>query len=123
MTCLYHPNLVGTKKRSMNQETNSSCWLQYIYLASSTLLAHALLRLDGRAAALKPMCEMENGSTPSADDTEELDWGAFVDVSSSCLILLAWCGERWPGMLRMLGVYQRLFGQVTRALIRLGVVK
>ncbi|KAI1372064.1 hypothetical protein F4677DRAFT_273711 [Hypoxylon crocopeplum] len=91
----------------------------YIYLASSTLLAHALLRVDGRAKTLRRMCDI-NGV--SADETEELDWGAFVDVSSSCLILLAWCGERWPGMVRMLGVYQRLFRRIVREIIVKGMV-
>ena len=88
----------------------------YIYLASSTLLANALLRLDGRATVLPPM---GNDAASSA----ELDWGAYVDVSSSCLILLAWCGERWPGMLGMLGVYQRLFGRTIRELIGKGIVR
>ncbi|KAI1453751.1 hypothetical protein F4805DRAFT_469864 [Annulohypoxylon moriforme] len=100
----------------------------YIYLASSTLLAYALLRLDGRAVMLKPMCEMDadaslDGGVDGANVVEELDWGAFVDVSSSCLILLSWCSERWPGMLRMLKIHQKLFARVTRELIRLGVVR
>lgn len=100
----------------------------YIYLASSTLLAYALLRLDGRVVMLKPMCEMDydvslDGGVDGANVVEELDWGAFVDVSSSCLILLSWCSERWPGMLRMLRIHQKLFGRVTRELIRLGVVR
>ncbi|EPE09322.1 c6 transcription factor [Ophiostoma piceae UAMH 11346] len=93
----------------------------YIYLASSTLLANALLRLDGRVTVLPPMGEdaVNSGSVGSA----ELDWGAYVDMSSSCLILLAWCGERWPGMLGMLGVYQRLFGRTIRELIGKGIVR
>lgn len=91
----------------------------YIYLASSTLLAYALLRLDGRAKYLKRMSESE---VVSEDETEELDWGVFVDVSTSCLILLAWCGERWPGMLGMLGVYQRLFSRSIREMIVKGLV-
>jgi hypothetical protein len=37
--------------------------------------------------------------------------------------MLAWCGERWPGMLGMLGVYQKLFGRVVRELIGKGVVR
>ncbi|CAK7207306.1 hypothetical protein SEUCBS139899_010116 [Sporothrix eucalyptigena] len=90
----------------------------YIYLASSTLLAHALLRLDGRTRTLKRM-----GDGSEGDDGEELDWGMYVDASSSCLILLAWCGERWPGMLGMLGVYQKLFARTVRELIRRGILK
>lgn len=93
----------------------------YIYLASSTLLAHALLRLDGRTQTLRRMAETDGGSDDT--QTEELDWGAYVDVSSSCLILLAWCGERWPGMLGIFGVYQQLFRRTVRALISKGLVR
>ncbi|KAK7413260.1 hypothetical protein QQX98_007848 [Neonectria punicea] len=92
----------------------------YIYLASSTLLAHALLRLDGRTNMLK---RMSDSDVVSESNTEDVDWGAFVDISSSCLILLAWCGERWPGMMGMLGVYQKLFGRITRELIVKGIVR
>lgn len=93
----------------------------YIYLASSTLLAHALLRLDGRAKVLRRMDESD--SMAYEGTMEDLDWGAFIDVSSSCLILLAWCGERWPGMMGMLGVYQRLFRRIVRELITNGIVR
>ncbi|KUI62411.1 Pyrimidine pathway regulatory protein 1 [Cytospora mali] len=65
----------------------------YIYLASSTLLAYALLRLEGRTKTLRRMSDTKR---LTEEDAEELDWGAFFDVSSSCVILLAWCGERWP---------------------------
>lgn len=96
----------------------------YIYLASSTLLAHALLRIDGRVKTLRRLCDMnDEEETSNWEETEELDWGAFMDVSASCLILLAWCVERWPGMMGMLGVYQRLFRRVTRELIVSGVVQ
>ncbi|CAK7233133.1 hypothetical protein SBRCBS47491_008505 [Sporothrix bragantina] len=90
----------------------------YIYLASSTLLAHALLRLDGRTKVLP---KMAGSTTGEAED--DLDWGAYVDVSGSCQVLLAWCGERWPGMVGMLGVYQQLFGRTIRELIVRGFVR
>ena len=100
----------------------------YIYLASSTLLAHALLRLDGRTRLLPRMSGMSSmsGMAASGDNStgdEDLDWGAYVDVSGSCQVLLAWCGERWPGMLGMLGVYQQLFKRTIRELIVRGFVR
>ncbi|KAH8892675.1 hypothetical protein GQ53DRAFT_719125 [Thozetella sp. PMI_491] len=91
----------------------------YIYLATSTLLAHAVLRLDGRT---KMLGRMFGGSGATEVDAEEIDWGIFVDISSSCLVLLSWCGERWPGMLGMLGVYQKLLRRALRELIRKGIV-
>lgn len=90
----------------------------YIYLASSTLLAHGLLRLDGRARVLRRMHECD----VTERNTEHLDWGTFIDMSSPCLVLLAWCAERWPGMARMLRVYQKLFRRIVRELIRRGLV-
>lgn len=93
----------------------------YIYLASSTLLAYALLRLDGRTRTLRRMGDGGDESDDGVD--EDLDWGVYVDASSSCLILLAWCGERWPGMLGMLGVYQRLFAKTIRELIGRGILR
>lgn len=124
-------NLIQTYEKIVRAPKNSQLGIypmtflsaHYIYLASSTLLAHALLRIDGRVQTLRRLCEMskEPGSDESLE-TEELDWGAFMDVSTSCLILLAWCVERWPGMLGMLEVYQRLFHRVTRELIKQGTV-
>ncbi|CAK7208919.1 hypothetical protein SCUCBS95973_000276 [Sporothrix curviconia] len=106
----------------------------YIYLASSTLLAHALLRLDGRTRVLPRMSATApaaagqgggggEGGEGNGSSNEDLDWGAFVDVSGSCQVLLAWCGERWPGMVGMLGVYQQLFGRTIRELIVRGFVR
>lgn len=104
----------------------------YIYLASSTLLVHAMLRLDGRTKVLPRMAPVgtndtttngDNAGVRGDDGNADLDWGTYVDVSSSCLILLAWCGERWPGLLGMLSVYQRLFGRTIRELIARGIVR
>ncbi|EFX02280.1 c6 zinc finger domain containing protein [Grosmannia clavigera kw1407] len=111
----------------------------YIYLASSTLLSHALLRLDDRVHVLSPMGDAEaaprrmsfetplqQGNTtnaPGLHSFTELDWGAYVDTSSSWLILLAWCGERWPGLLGILQIYQRLFSRTIKLLIQMGIAK
>lgn len=105
----------------------------YIYLASSTVLAYALLRLEGRIKVLKRIRDSDGdraASKPPAaaeaeaeHDTEEIDWGVFVDVSISCLILLSWCGERWPGMIGMLETYQELFRKTAKDLIRNGIVR
>lgn len=87
----------------------------YIYLATSTLLAYGLLGLDGRAGMLRPMSEAD---PVQENETQDLDWAEFVGVSGSCLILMAWCSERWPGFGGTLHVYKQLFARVNQELVR-----
>lgn len=124
-------NLIRTYQKIIRAPRNSQLGqypmtfmsAHYIYLASSTLLAYALLRIDGRTKTLRKLCEMDKAIVSGGHpETEELEWDGFMDVSTSCLILLAWCVERWPGMLGILEVYQQLFHRVTRELIKKGAV-
>ncbi|KAI1080826.1 hypothetical protein F5B20DRAFT_539100 [Whalleya microplaca] len=94
----------------------------YIWIASSTLLAHTLLAIDGRTKVVpRDGVDIDNRWDPDASN-ESIDYGVFIDISGSCLILLSWCVERWPGMAGMLDVYKRLFKRLTRELIRKGLV-
>ncbi|KAI1105599.1 hypothetical protein F4804DRAFT_303939 [Jackrogersella minutella] len=92
----------------------------YIWIASSTLLAHALLAVDGRTRVLPHFSD--DAAYSGSDSNGIIDYGVFVDISGSCLILLSWCVERWPGMAGMLDVYKRLFRRLVRDLIRKGLV-
>ncbi|KAI1335050.1 hypothetical protein F5Y15DRAFT_428528 [Xylariaceae sp. FL0016] len=95
----------------------------YIWIASSTLLAHALLAVDGRAEVLPRFSSEVMAEGAEGNGAEGgVDLGVFVDISGSCLILLSWCVERWPGMAGMLEVYQMLFRKLTREVIRKGLV-
>ncbi|KAI0002661.1 hypothetical protein F4779DRAFT_635192 [Xylariaceae sp. FL0662B] len=102
----------------------------YIWIASSTLLAHAVLAVDGRTKVLPRFSNDAafNSGDSGADGrnseigNEDIDYGVFVDISGSCLVLLSWCVERWPGMAGMLDVYKWLFKRLTRELIRKGLV-
>ncbi|ETS87108.1 hypothetical protein PFICI_00936 [Pestalotiopsis fici W106-1] len=89
----------------------------YIYLATSTLLAYGLIGLDGRVRVLWPMSEMD---AAQQDETHNLDWNEFIDVAGTCLVLMAWCSERWPGFGGTLHIYKRLFARVTKELIGTG---
>ncbi|CAJ2513170.1 Uu.00g012890.m01.CDS01 [Anthostomella pinea] len=76
----------------------------YIWIASNTLLAHALLAVDGRT---RLMPRFSDGGTPGDGGGEEdagrrsgsqwdvrgeaIDYGVFVDISGSCLILMLVC--------------------------------
>lgn len=89
----------------------------YIYLSGLTLMSHALLAIDGRVTTLKKMSELESKS-----DTEPIDFRELFEVSNSCLILLSWCAERWPGMEGMLDVYKKLADRVIPAMFRRGLL-
>ncbi|KAF2000356.1 hypothetical protein P154DRAFT_491944 [Amniculicola lignicola CBS 123094] len=89
----------------------------YIYLAGLTLMAHALLALDGRIGVLQKMEDLsieENGQ----GITEELDWSGLWEASNSGLVLLQWCAERWPGMEGMRDIYMKLAGRVLPEMAR-----
>jgi hypothetical protein len=86
----------------------------YIYLAGVTLIAHALLAIDGRVPILKPMLQLEIGMP----EIGSLDFINFFEVSNSCVILLSFCAERWPGMEGMLYAYKKLADKVIPALFR-----
>ena len=88
----------------------------YIYLAGLTLMAHCLLAIDGRVRTMRPMAE------PRPDQPlQPIDFSNVYEVSGSCLILLTWCAEKWPGMVGMLDVYKRLSERLIPALMRKGL--
>lgn len=93
----------------------------YIYLAGLTLMVHALLALDGRLEVLTRMEELkinENGDGMC----EKVDWRGLWEASNSCLVLLQWCAERWPGMEGMRDMYQRLAGRVIPEMVKKGII-
>ena len=125
LICTYEKIIRAPRRSQLGTYPMTFMSAHYIYLAASTLLAYALLRLDGRVKTLRRMEVSIEDYSMSGDNTEtdELDWGAFMDISSSCLMLLAWCVERWPGMLGMMDVYQILFRRLTRELIAKGIIR
>ncbi|KAF2661507.1 hypothetical protein K491DRAFT_647281 [Lophiostoma macrostomum CBS 122681] len=94
----------------------------YIYLAGLTLMAHALLALDGRLQVLKKMEEMELDGGSIESMCEKLDYGGLWEGSNRCLVLLQWCVEKWPGMEGMRDIYLRLAGKVIPAMAKKGLM-
>ncbi|KIY02990.1 uncharacterized protein Z520_01456 [Fonsecaea multimorphosa CBS 102226] len=90
-----------------------------IWSAAMTLMAHALLTLDGRVETL---CHLSDVFTSVR--TEKLPYGSndIFGLSSMCLVLLGWCGEQWPGMAGMTDAYRRLSQQVLPLLLQNGHV-
>ncbi|VUC21021.1 unnamed protein product [Clonostachys rosea] len=91
----------------------------YIYLASSMLIAYALLQLKPNVKFIRRFRDLQ-GETKM--ETEDIEWDLFLDTVGSCLILLGWCAERWPGFIETLGVHNKLFSRLTKELIKLGVL-
>lgn len=81
----------------------------YIQISGMTIMAHCLLALDGRMPAM-----------PSMSDHTKLgiDFSDIYGISGSCLILLTWCAERFPGMVGMLDMYKKLSDKVLPLLVR-----
>lgn len=95
----------------------------YIYLACSTLLAHALLRIQGRSVAVEEILRGGDDTSATRDAWNAgVDWGLYVDISSSSLLLLSWCADRWPGLRGMLFIYQDLMRETIRQLVRQNLV-
>ena len=81
----------------------------YIQLSGMTIMAHCLLALDGRMPA---MPSMSDPTKPGIDFTD------IYGISGSCLILLTWCAEKFPGMIGMLDMYKKLSEKVLPMLMR-----
>ncbi|KAF2795988.1 hypothetical protein K505DRAFT_272367 [Melanomma pulvis-pyrius CBS 109.77] len=93
----------------------------YIYLAGLTLMAHALLALDGRLDVVKRMEDLEV-DVDGNPEFEKPDWTGVWEASNSCLVLLQWCAERWPGMEGMRDIYLRVAGRVLPEMARKGLL-
>jgi hypothetical protein len=75
----------------------------YIYIAGLTLMAHCLLRLNGSLTVLAPWSDVAHDNP-----VFQINFGSLFESSTSCLILLTWCAERWRGMSGMLDTFKRL---------------
>lgn len=97
---------------------------QYIWLASSTIVGHILIALDGRVRKVWCFRRWHEDGTrvEGLDPQQTLDYGSFIDVSPVCLMLLRWCADRWPGMSGLLEVYESLIKRLNRELISRGMV-
>jgi hypothetical protein len=88
----------------------------YIYLSSLTIMAHCLLSLDGRIKSLAPFTE------DSPEHIERpIDYRGIFKISNSCVSLLTWCADRWPGIGGMLSTYKKLSEMVLPLLVRKGL--
>ncbi|OQU98976.1 Fungal Zn2-Cys6 binuclear cluster domain-containing protein [Cladophialophora immunda] len=73
----------------------------YCWSAAMTIIAHSLLVLDGRLVPKRLITDVELLK-------EGIQLNNIVEMSNSCLVLLQFCAEQWPGMLGMVDVYKSL---------------
>lgn len=85
-----------------------------IFMASMMIMAYCILTLDGSVSF-----EQVIGST--SPDYEHETAHILVDnvlqVSNSCLVLLTFCAEKWPGMSGMREIYRQLSDQVLKSYV------
>jgi hypothetical protein len=86
----------------------------YIYLAGMTLMAHAVLAIDGRVNAYQKLADC----TTSLLENDKIDFTSFWQTHNSCMFLLCACAERWPGMDGMLNVYKTLADKCLPVMMR-----
>lgn len=87
-----------------------------IWVAAMTLMAHCMISIDGEKARVS--LQHRRGSQRIS---QQIDYSNVFELSGSCLILLAWCGERWEGMHEMMDTYQRLSQRLLPELVHRGI--
>lgn len=75
----------------------------YCWFAAMTIIAHCLLLLDKR---LTPQRMTTDALLLS--EMQGIDVTNIFQISNSCLALLMFCAEQWPGMMGMVDVYNSL---------------
>lgn len=84
-----------------------------IFMASMMIMAYCILTLDGSVSF-----ERVIGSTSPdyEDETAHILVDHVLQVSNSCLVLLTFCAEKWPGMSGMREIYRQLSDQVLKSM-------
>lgn len=75
----------------------------YCWFAAMTIIAHCLLLLDGRLTPQKMATD-----ALLLSETQGIDISNIFQISNSCLALLMFCAEQWPGMMGMVDLYSSL---------------
>jgi hypothetical protein len=115
----YDQLLRASKSSSLGAYPMTFLSAHYIWLATSTLMAHAALAIAGRIITLRKFSDWVEGDGEEAGET--INYATtFPVVSATCSKLLHWCVERWPSMLGLLDVYDRLILRLTREWILRG---
>lgn len=88
----------------------------YCWIAAMTIMAHCLLLLDGRLTPKRLVTDPR-----LLQETSSISLNNIFDISGSCLTLLMFCAEQWPGMISMVDVYRKLSSRILPQVIRKGI--
>ncbi|KIX00536.1 uncharacterized protein Z518_10676 [Rhinocladiella mackenziei CBS 650.93] len=81
----------------------------YIFLASMTITAYFLFYLDGRIPFQTMIVNPDY-----LQETARINLESLCQISNSCLILLTFCAEKWPGLVGMRDIYRQLSDQILK---------
>jgi hypothetical protein len=77
------------------------------------IMAYCLLWLDGRVD-FRPMID----NPDYIQETSSVTVDNLLQISNSCLILLTFCADKWPGLVGMRDVYCQLSDQILKQVLR-----
>ncbi|KAI1609779.1 hypothetical protein EDD36DRAFT_55877 [Exophiala viscosa] len=87
-----------------------------IFMASIMIMAYCILRLDASVSFMR----LVGTACPAYEEaTAHIHVDNVLQVSNSCLILLTFCAEKWPGMSGMREIYRQLSDQVLKSMFKL----
>ncbi|KIW15669.1 hypothetical protein PV08_05718 [Exophiala spinifera] len=85
----------------------------YIFLASMMIKAYCLFYLDGNTTFHRTLSDPKY-----IQETGSIDLENICRISNSCLILLTFCHEKWPGLVGMRDVYRQLSDQLLKRVLQ-----
>jgi hypothetical protein len=87
----------------------------YIFTASMMILAYCILSMDEEMAF---QSVIDGACAEYIEETAHVHLDDVLRISNSCLMLLAFCAEKWPGMEGMRDTFRRLSDQVIGRTLR-----
>jgi hypothetical protein len=115
---LYEEVLRAPRESVLGQYPITFMSAHYIFMASLMVMAYCMLYTDGSVS----FPSVIGDSCPAyVADTSHIHLKNVLQISNSCLILLTFCAEKWPGMGGMRDVYRQLSDQVLKQILRLGL--
>jgi len=87
----------------------------HIYMASMMMMAYCIFYLDGHVSFPRMI-----PNPTYVEETAKIDLDHLLTLSNSCLILLAFCAEKWPGMSGMRDTYRQLSDHILKKVLQMG---
>jgi hypothetical protein len=122
-TCLveiYEEILMAHRKTILGSYPITFMSAHYIFTASMMILAYCILSMDDDMVFQSVI----DGACPEfIEETAHIHLDDVLRISNSCLMLLAFCAEKWPGMEGMRDTFRGLSDQVIGRRLRTSLGK